>query len=155
MLGNFGKMMKMAAEMKTRLPEMQQRLAESEYTAESGGGAVSATVSGKMQLTELKIAPDVLDDEAMDAEMLADVIKAAGPHGESYLTNDHTMKWLHSDEYVQPRLSVVGPRATWEAQGSKDTYQLARDKVREYATCKSEPLAPEIHAKLDEIIADF
>ena len=77
MLGNFGKMMKMAAEMKTRLPEMQQRLAESEYTAESGGGAVSATVSGKMPLTELKIAPDVLDDEAMDAEMLADVIKAA------------------------------------------------------------------------------
>ena len=77
MLGNFGKMMKVAAQMKTRLPEMQKRLAESQYTAEAGGGAVAAGVNGKMQIVDLRIEPGVLDDPAMDAEMLADLIKAA------------------------------------------------------------------------------
>ncbi|MGC9453478.1 MAG: YbaB/EbfC family nucleoid-associated protein [Phycisphaerae bacterium] len=77
MFGNIGKMMKMAGEMKTKLPEMQQKLAESEYTADAGGGAISATVNGKMQLTDVRIEQSVLDDEQVDAEMLADLIKAA------------------------------------------------------------------------------
>lgn len=77
MFGNLGKMMKMAAEMKTRLPEMQERLAASEYTAEAGGGAVSAGVNGKLQITNLTIRQDVLSDNQMDADMLADLVKAA------------------------------------------------------------------------------
>ena len=77
MLGNLGKMMKLAAEMKTKLPEMQEKLAAAEYTAEVGGGAVAATVNGKLVLADLKIRRDVLADGAMDEEMLADLIKAA------------------------------------------------------------------------------
>ena len=50
------------------------------------------------------------------------------------------MQWLRSDEYVQPRLSVRGNRAAWEAQGAKDTYQLARDKVRKMAQLPAKPL---------------
>ncbi|MFW6066352.1 MAG: YbaB/EbfC family nucleoid-associated protein [Planctomycetota bacterium] len=77
MFGNIGKMMKMAGEMKTKLPEMQQKLAESEYTADAGGGAISATVNGKMRVTYVRIAQSVLDDEQMDAEMLSDLVTAA------------------------------------------------------------------------------
>ena len=77
MFGNMGKIMKLASEMKTKLPEMQADLAKAEHTAEAGGGVVSATVNGKMQIVGLTIAPEVLTDEAMDAEMLADLIKAA------------------------------------------------------------------------------
>lgn len=77
MFGDIGRLMKMAGEMKTKLPEMRQKLAESEYTAGAGGGAVSATVNGKMQLTDLSIDADLLGDEQMDAEMLADLVKAA------------------------------------------------------------------------------
>ncbi len=95
----------------------------------------------------LKVTPETI---------AADVIKSVGPHGESYLTNDHTMQWLHSDEYVRTGLSVVGPRATWEAKGSKDTYQMAREKVANYTTQEpSKPIAAEISQKLAEIIQSF
>ena len=77
MLGNFGKMMKVATEMQAKLPEVQQRLAGAEHCAEAGGGAVVATVNGRMQLVKLTIEEGVLADEAMDAEMLADLVKAA------------------------------------------------------------------------------
>jgi hypothetical protein len=77
MFGNLGKMMKLASEMKTKLPELQQRLAESEYTAEAGGGAVSATVNGKGQLLDVHIGAAAAAGEQMDAAALADMVKAA------------------------------------------------------------------------------
>jgi nucleoid-associated protein EbfC len=77
MFGNMGKMLRMAAEMKTRLPEVQQQLAVSEYSTEAGGGAVRATVNGKLQLVDLQIDATVLQDGKMDGELLADLIKAA------------------------------------------------------------------------------
>ena len=79
MLGNIGKMMKLAAEMKTKLPELQEQLAASTYDAQAGGGAVSATVNGKMQLVDLSFAEGVLSDPQLtaDATMLVDLIKAA------------------------------------------------------------------------------
>ena len=77
MFGNIGKMIQMAAEMKTKLPEMKERLAKSTYTASAGGSAVSVTVDGKMMIVELKIDQAVLSDENMDVDMLADLIKAA------------------------------------------------------------------------------
>jgi trimethylamine--corrinoid protein Co-methyltransferase len=84
-----------------------------------------------------------------------DLIKQIGPRGEGYLTADHTLEWLRSAEYLQPRLSVRVNRATWEAQGAKDTYQLAREKVRQLAQTPFKPLPAETQAKLDEIIASF
>jgi len=77
MFGNFGKMMKMLGQMKTRIPEMQARLATSEYSADAGDGAVAATVNGRMQVIDVKISPDVLDDGRIDIEALADMVKAA------------------------------------------------------------------------------
>jgi DNA-binding YbaB/EbfC family protein len=75
MFGNIGKMMKLASEMKTRLPEMKAKLESSQYTCDAGGGAVSATVNGKMMLTSLKIDPKVLTDG--DIGILEDLVKAA------------------------------------------------------------------------------
>jgi DNA-binding YbaB/EbfC family protein len=75
MFGDFGKMLKLAGEMKRRLPEVQAKLAASEYTADAGGGVISATVNGKMHLVGLRISPQVLADG--DATMLEDLIKAA------------------------------------------------------------------------------
>ncbi|MDY6912836.1 MAG: YbaB/EbfC family nucleoid-associated protein [Planctomycetota bacterium] len=73
MFGNLGKIMKVAGEMKA----MQAELAESEYSAEAGGGAVAATVNGKMALVDVKIDSKMLSDGEPDAEMLADLVKAA------------------------------------------------------------------------------
>ena len=76
MLGDLGRMMKMLGELKTRLPEMQAKLEASEYTAEAGGGAVSATVNGKGALTDIKIHGNASAGE-LDAQMLEDLVKAA------------------------------------------------------------------------------
>jgi len=76
MFGNLGEMMKMLGRLKTRLPEMQAELESSEYTAEAGGGAVSATVNGKLGLIDIKISPDVPAGQ-LELELLEDLIKAA------------------------------------------------------------------------------
>ena len=78
----------------------------------------------------------------VNAETIAaDLIKQIGPRGEGYLTAEHTLRWLRSGEYLKPRLSVRGNRATWESQGAKDTYQLAREKVRELAQTAAQAAA--------------
>ncbi|MFP4106113.1 MAG: YbaB/EbfC family nucleoid-associated protein [Phycisphaerae bacterium] len=80
MFGDFsklGKIMKIATDMKEKMPEVQEKLENSEFTAEAGGGVVKATVNGKLKLVDLSIDPQVLSDGEMDAGMLEDLIKAA------------------------------------------------------------------------------
>ena len=84
-----------------------------------------------------------------------DLIQEIGPQGDTYLTADHTLRWLRSSEYLMPRVSVRGPRGVWEAQGGKDTYQLAREKTREYAKLEPRSLSPDRQAKLHEIVEQF
>ncbi len=72
---NQANMMRQAQKMQQEILKMQQQLEESVYIATSGGGVVSATVSGKRELTELTIDPDAVDPE--DVEMLQDLIVAA------------------------------------------------------------------------------
>ena len=68
-------MMKQAQKMQADLLKMQADMEEKTYTAQSGGGAVTAVVNGKQELTELVIEPDAVDPE--DVEMLQDLIVAA------------------------------------------------------------------------------
>ena len=75
--GDFGKMMKMAMEMKRKMPELQAKLESGEHTAEAGGGVVSATVNGKFKLLDVKIDPSLLSGGQVDVAMLEDLIKAA------------------------------------------------------------------------------
>jgi len=77
MFGDLGKIMKIAGQMKTKLPEIQDRLAKTDFTAEAGGGVVSATVNGKLALVGVQIDPQVLADGQADAAMLEDLLKAA------------------------------------------------------------------------------
>jgi len=86
-----------------------------------------------------------------DETIAAGLIKKVGPHGE-YMTCDHTLKWIHSGEYLAPRVSVRGPRAVWEAGGAKDTYMLAKEKVRNYSGYPGIPLDAKRQEKLMKII---
>ncbi len=72
---NQMQMMKQAQKMQQDLLKMQEELEQATYSATAGGGAVSATVSGKRELTELHIEPDAVDPE--DVEMLQDMVIAA------------------------------------------------------------------------------
>ena len=75
MFGDLGKIMKMARDVKEKMPAMRAELEASQFTAAAGGGAVSATVDGKGLLTGLAISAEAVADG--DAAMLADLVKAA------------------------------------------------------------------------------
>ncbi|MBM4143818.1 MAG: hypothetical protein FJ225_09550 [Lentisphaerae bacterium] len=60
----------------------------------------------------------------------ADLIREVGPQGESYLTQDHTLKRLRSDEYLVSDLAVRGPLASWQAAGARDTTAMARSLAK-------------------------
>jgi DNA-binding YbaB/EbfC family protein len=96
MFGNMGKLMKLAGEMRTKLPELKAKLAASEYTSEAGGGAISATVNGKMQLVAIDISPEVLEDSGVSKDMLEDMIRAAvgGAQHKAAVAAEQAMKEL-------------------------------------------------------------
>jgi DNA-binding YbaB/EbfC family protein len=74
-LGNIAGLMKQAKEMQSKMKEMQESVAASRFTADSGAGAVTATVSGKLDLVDIKISPDLV--KSGDVEMLEDLVKSA------------------------------------------------------------------------------
>ena len=75
MLGNMNNLMKQAQKMQRQMEENQKALQEKEFTASAGGGAVEVTISGKKEVTKVKLAEEVVDPE--DIEMLEDLIMAA------------------------------------------------------------------------------
>lgn len=73
--GNMNNMMKQAQKMQQEMLKAQQELEEKEVEATAGGGAVTVKVSGKKQITEINLAPEVVDPD--DIEMLQDLIMVA------------------------------------------------------------------------------
>ncbi|MBR4578518.1 MAG: YbaB/EbfC family nucleoid-associated protein [Oscillospiraceae bacterium] len=68
-------LMKQAQKMQADMLKMQEELENRVYSATSGGGMVTAEVSGKRELVKLSIDPEAVDPE--DVEMLQDLIVAA------------------------------------------------------------------------------
>ena len=75
MPGNMNNLMKQAQRMQRQMEESQKELETKEYTAAAGGGAVEVTVSGKKEITKVKLSEEVVDPD--DIEMLEDLIMAA------------------------------------------------------------------------------
>ena len=73
--GNMNNLMKQAQKMQRQMEENQKALEEKEFTATAGGGAVEVTISGKREVTKVKLAEEVVDPD--DIEMLEDLIVAA------------------------------------------------------------------------------
>ena len=61
--------------MQRQMEEAQKELEEKEITVSAGGGAVEVTVSGKREVTGIKLSEEVVDPD--DIEMLEDLIRAA------------------------------------------------------------------------------
>jgi trimethylamine--corrinoid protein Co-methyltransferase len=90
-----------------------------------------------------------------DETVAADVTKEVGPRG-NFLMHEHTLKWIRDkSEYLWPRVSVRGPKATWDAAGGKDTYQLARERVAACARVPGHPLAAGRAERIADILAAF
>ncbi len=73
--GMNANMIKQAQKMQQDMLKMQAELENATYTATAGGGAVTATVSGKRELSSIQLQPEVVDPD--DIEMLQDLICAA------------------------------------------------------------------------------
>lgn len=73
--GNMQQMLKQAQKMQQDMAALQEDIEQREFTAVSGGGAVSVTVDGKHTVKEIKIKPEIVDPD--DVEMLEDLITVA------------------------------------------------------------------------------
>lgn len=73
-MGNAQQMAQMQA-MQRQMEEVQAQIDEMEASATSGGGAVTVTVTGKKEIKDIQIKPEVVDPD--DVEMLQDLILAA------------------------------------------------------------------------------
>lgn len=61
--------------MQRQMEEGQKELETKEFTAKAGGGAVEVTVTGKKEITKVKLSEEAVDPD--DIEMLEDLIVAA------------------------------------------------------------------------------
>ena len=73
--GNMQAMARQAQKLQQKMMEMQEELENREYEATSGGGVVTAKVSGKKELLALSIKPEAVDPE--DVEILEEMIMGA------------------------------------------------------------------------------
>ena len=94
MPGNMNNLMKQAQKMQRQMEEASKEIEEKDTTAAAGGGVVEVTVSGKKEVTKIKIDPEAVDPD--DVEMLEDLIMAA--------TNEALRQ---IDEYSQQSMSKI------------------------------------------------
>ena len=74
-LADMGKMMQKAQEMQTKMTELQEELATTTVTGESGAGLVKATSTAKGELVGLEIDPSIFNPD--EKEVVEDLILAA------------------------------------------------------------------------------
>ena len=72
---DLNSMLKQAQKMQKEMEKLQAELEERTVEASAGGGAVTVVVSGKKELKEISIKPEVVDPD--DVEMLQDLVLAA------------------------------------------------------------------------------
>lgn len=80
---NIAQMMKQAQQMQKRLQDAQTELANTEFTAETGNGAVTVVCDGQGKFKSIKLSKAALNPENPDTvdtdtvEMLEDLISTA------------------------------------------------------------------------------
>src|SRR5512146_3061746 len=74
-LGNIRELMSKAQEMQSQMKQLQEEMAKRTVDADAGGGMVTATVNGRLEVTAIKIDKSRLD--VNDIEMLEDLIVSA------------------------------------------------------------------------------
>jgi len=72
--GGMGNLMKQAQKVQQKLAEAQEKLGDIRVEGTAGGGMVTATANGNQEILNVKIEPEVLED---DPEILEDLIVAA------------------------------------------------------------------------------
>ena len=74
-LGNLGELLNNARQVQGKIKQLQEEMTKRTFSADAGGGMVTATVSGVLEVTAIKIDKSRID--VNDTEMLEDLIVAA------------------------------------------------------------------------------
>jgi len=74
MKGQFGDLMKQAQEMQERMQKMQEEIANTEVTGESGAGMIKVTMTGRHDVKRVQIDDGLMSE---DKEVLEDLLAAA------------------------------------------------------------------------------
>ena len=77
--GGMQQMLAQVQKMQKQMQDAQAQLAREVVTATAGGGMVTVTVSGDLEIRALEIDPAAVDPD--DAQMLADIVLAAVNEG--------------------------------------------------------------------------
>jgi len=72
---DLGGILQQAQQLQERLANVQNELAGRTVEASAGGGMVTATVNGKLEVIGIRIEPSLLDSK--DVEMIQDLVVAA------------------------------------------------------------------------------
>src|ERR687897_1049838 len=72
---NLNQILKQAQQMQAEMAKAHDQLKDEVVEASAGGGTVKVTMTGDMQLREIKIAPEAIDPD--DPELLQDMVTAA------------------------------------------------------------------------------
>src|SRR2546423_5679216 len=72
---NLNQILKQAQQMEAEMAKAQEQLKNEIVEASAGGGMVKVTMTGDLQLREIKIDPEAVDPE--DVELLQDMVTAA------------------------------------------------------------------------------
>jgi len=73
--GGMGNLMKQAQQMQDRMQKVQEEIASTEVTGESGAGLVKVTINGSHSVRRVEIDPSLMEEDEKD--MLEDLIAAA------------------------------------------------------------------------------
>ena len=73
--GNMTNIMKQAQAMQAQMAKLQEEAATKTVTGTAGGGVVTVTANGAMEIVNISINPEAV--KSGDAEMLQDVVMAA------------------------------------------------------------------------------
>lgn len=120
--GGFGggNMMRQQQQMQQKIMKMQQDVKEAQeaveaqvFTASVGGGAVSATVNGKKEMTGIAIKPEAVDPE--DVEMLQDLVISAV--NEALRQADEAMENAVNKAAGGLNLGGFGVKGRWRRSG--------------------------------------
>lgn len=74
---NLQDMLAKAQEVQQRIAQIQQELARRTVEGSSGGGMVTAVVTGELRVLDVKIEPSVMEDREMLQDLVAAAINAA------------------------------------------------------------------------------
>jgi trimethylamine---corrinoid protein Co-methyltransferase len=94
-----------------------------------------------------------VSDDSIALSLIKEI--GPGPAGEKYLTADHTLRWLRTEEFLPPRVSVRSSYAVWQSQGGRDSYALSRERAKKYFESKPVPFDEKRAAKLRELVESF